>query len=106
MKPSIDCPFVSFAKLEESIDVFKKWSQIRDQQIDENIKKPLIEDKSEELIKLQIEFKKIPFNRTTFIHTISLPNHWRHESDFESCLIVKDINKKPLTDRELDLGFI
>jgi hypothetical protein len=105
MKPSIDCPFVSLSKLEESIDVLKKWSQIRVQQVDDKIKKPLIEDESE-LIKLQIELKKIPFNRTTYIHTISLPNHWRHESDFESCLIVKDINKKPLTDRELDLGFI
>jgi len=96
-----DSPFVSFEKLLESIEVIKKISQIRVQKSD---KKQLLEDQAEEIIILQVNLKKIPLNKTTYIHAISLPYHWINESDFETCLIVKDVNKKPLTDRQLDLG--
>lgn len=101
IESSSDSPFVSLDKLLEALEVMKKLSQKR---VDESLKKQLLEDQNDETVILQINFKKIPFNKTTFIHSISLPHHWRHESDFETCLIVKDLNRKPLTDRELDLG--
>ena len=94
-------PYVVDEKLSQAVDVLKKLTELRE---NESEKKPLIEDQTNFAINLQITFKKIPYNKTTFIHWLSLPHHWRQVCDFETCLIVKDLSNSPLTDRDLDLG--
>lgn len=54
---------------------------------------------------LQIDLKKIPLNKTTYINRIPVPHHWYEVANLDICLIVKDLNpKEPLKDRELDLN--
>ena len=101
-EPTVESPYVSYEKLKEAIEVIRQLSQMRKD--NKSGKIALIEDESNQMVKLQINLKKIPKNKTTFINLISLPNHWRHETNYETCLIVKDLNKTPLTDRDLDLG--
>ncbi|CAG2116536.1 unnamed protein product, partial [Medioppia subpectinata] len=97
-----ESPFVSYEKLVETIDVLKKWTLLDDKQ--KTDKKELFKDTADCVVSLQVNYKKTPLNKSTYIFAISLPNHWRHESsDFETCLIVKDVNKTPLSDRDLDL---
>lgn len=91
--------FVSKEKILESIQALKDFLK----KSEENAKtKKLFGNETEKLL-LQVEFKKIPINRTTFIHCIKIPFHWRHHCDFEACLFVNDVNKQPLSDREADL---
>lgn len=94
--------YVCREKLSQAVDVLKELTKLRKRE--EPAKLPLIEDQTVWAINLQIAYKKTPYNRTTYIHWLPLPHHWRHGSDFETCLIVKDLNKTPLTDRDLDLG--
>lgn len=98
--------YVAHWKVNEALDVLSKVFKNRktdSKQNDEHEVEPLF--KANNKIFLQIQLKKIPYNMSTFIHSLELPHHWRHDlSDgYDTCLIVKDLNKPSLPDREEDL---
>lgn len=92
--------YVVSAKLTESLSVVRKLQDLHTTKKSE--KKDLFESDNS-FVSLQVDLKKIPANYTTFIHTISLPAHWRHALAIDTCLIVPDLNREPLEDRDLDL---
>ncbi|CAG2162912.1 unnamed protein product, partial [Oppiella nova] len=100
-----DSPYVSYDQLIQCVDALKKWTQLGDNERKSGDKKPLFADIEDSVVRLQINHKKTLLNKSTYIYGISLPNHWRHElsADYETCLIVKDLQKTPLSDRDLDL---
>lgn len=98
--------YVPLTKLAQSVQVLRKLEEQYNQSINIDGKKSLFEvdNDNNRLIRLQVEMKKILPNVSTFIHSVSLPWHWRHEiADYDTCLIVPDHNREPLTDRDLDL---
>ncbi|UXI20598.1 hypothetical protein NH340_JMT06541 [Sarcoptes scabiei] len=94
--------YVTESKLNEAVEILKKVAKNQAVSNESISKKPLFEDDLD-FVFLQLDFKKIPLNYSTFIHFANLPFHWRHEQNFETCLIVKDYEKEPLSDREADL---
>lgn len=92
--------FVNESKLIEAIQVLKKVADGKKSTL--NDKKPLFEE-DRNFIFLQFLLKKVPLNFSTYIHYIDLPYHWRHEINYETCFIVKDLNEKPLADRDADI---
>lgn len=92
--------FVTEDKLIEAINVLKKVAEGSKSTI--NNKKPLFEE-DRNFVFLQFLLKKVPLNYSTYIHYIDLPYHWRHEMNYETCFIVKDLNEKPLPDRDADI---
>lgn len=101
LQPQIDPrTFVPTSKLTESIDVLRKLEDIHSKA---NESKKALFEADNKMVHLQIDLKKIPANFSTFIHSVALPYHWRRAVDCETCLIVPDVNKEPLTDRDLDI---
>lgn len=113
--------YITIPKAKELVTVLRQlvWNQVQKGKDVEPVKKkakrrlPLGEDDAGAgidsltgTVKLEIQLKKIPLNKTTFINVIGpLPHPWKYESpDVDVCLIVKDLNpRKSLPDRELDL---
>lgn len=101
-----DTTYVAAWKVEETLDVLAKVYKDRKtdtKKDDEPQAEPLFETTNK--VYLQIQLKKIPPNMSTFIHSVELPHHWRHDKPdgYDVCLIVKDLNKPSLADREEDL---
>ncbi|XP_054163222.1 uncharacterized protein LOC128961043 [Oppia nitens] len=102
--PPLSKTYVSTNKLQEAIETLKKVVAVRNNEALKKDKLPLIDDQSDSrFVHLQINYKKINLNKSIYIQSISLPNHWRHETACETCLIVDDVNKERLKDRDLDL---
>lgn len=109
--------YITTTKAEELVVVLRQLVQkMAQKQSEEPAAKkakplPLSEEADEkslvsESVNLEIQLKKIPLNKTTFINVIGpLPHPWKYESaDIDVCLIVKDLNpRKSLPDRDLDL---
>lgn len=106
--------FITLAKAKETIATFKKYFKKVNEATNQcesekkkKIKLDLDEDQSDARIILEVSFKKIPLNRTTYINVIGpLPYPWKGDSESVTvCLLVKDLEpKKNLPDRELDLN--
>lgn len=108
--------YITIAKAKETVRVLKQFIK-RSVKVSEPEKKkakrlPLGEEEHvsdsgyDGTVVLDINMKKIPLNKTTFIHSIGpLPSPWKFECpDIDVCLIVKDLDPlKSLPDRELDL---
>lgn len=90
--------FVPEVKLTEAVGCVRKLHNVAR----ESKKQALFEDDGN-FVHLNILLKHVPLNFSTYIHHIQLPHHWRHEVNYETCLIVKDANRKALPDREEDL---
>ncbi|KAH7636863.1 wd domain containing protein [Dermatophagoides farinae] len=94
--------FVIEKKIHEAVDVLKKVVNNQKNSTNDEGKKRLFEQDTD-FVFLQFSLKKVPLNNSTYIHYIPLKYHWRHELSYETCLIVKDKNEQPLTDRDADL---
>lgn len=105
-------PFVSIKKSTAAVKALKTYLEALSKPEDDGKKAkkklPLGDDVADGLqpVYLQVDFKKIPTNATTFVNRFGpLPCPWIVDhSDAEICFFVRDPEpKKPLTDRELDL---
>lgn len=94
--------YVSKAKMAESLSVVMMLKE-RFTSLKEFSEKKELFEADTSFVNLQVELKKIPLNFSTFIHAIPLPAHWRHSLPVDTCLIVPDLNREPLDDRDLDL---
>lgn len=108
-----DASYITLAKAKKATSVFKEYFEKKNAAADEvgekkkkKIKLDLEEDHSDAKVILEVIFKRIPLNKTTFINRFGpLPYPWKGTSDSVTvCLLVKDLEpKKDLPDRELDL---
>lgn len=107
--------YITIAQAKKATSAFKEYFKRKyDDTNDENsgskkrkkIKLDMEEDDSDAKVILEIIFKKIPLNKTSYINRFGpLPFPWKATSDNVTvCLLVKDPDpKKNLPDRELDL---
>ncbi|RWS30438.1 Ribosomal protein L1p/L10e-like protein [Leptotrombidium deliense] len=91
--------------VKEAVSVFKKFIEKSSQNNSNKRKDVLIPTSSQHLL-LQINWKKIPPNNTTYDCAIGpLPYHWFDKSDSDVCLIVRDLQPKVFKkDRDMDLN--
>lgn len=96
-----DETYVSIGKLEETLKVLV---QVVDNHKNnaKKVKSELFEDDSN-FVYVNLLLKKTPSNYSTYVHSIPIPFHWRHDQNFETCLIVQNLHKEPLPNREADL---
>lgn len=104
---SSDKSYVTLKKAKETTRVLKELLKRSQDKSGGGKKKPmpLIESNSEKIM-LDVDFKKIPMNQSTFINYFGpVPHPWKMACDtLDMCLIVKDLDpRNGLKDRELDL---
>ena len=92
--------FVSTNKLIESLHAVRVLQVSYE---GKNIEKKALFSEESKFVHLQVELKKVTPNMSTFIHEVKLPNHWRTKVNQDTCLIVPDVYRNPLDDRDADL---
>lgn len=108
-QPDVSGPFIPPKQCLDVVTALKKWVKLDDKQKNKVKKLPLGEENVEKIsepVLLEIDFKKIPLNKTVFVNRMGpLPSPWLFSnSDASICIFVHDLDpKKPLGDRELDL---